>query len=487
MKRELIIGKYTLESLTNGMYASPLDMYREYVQNAVDSLDEAFANGIELPDKLSIDITIDAENRVITIRDNGVGVPAETASETLLDIGNSQKSRMTSRGFRGIGRLAGLSYCDKLTFRTSVKGEEVASVIEFDAKYLKELLFPGSNDGVSVADVIEKIVTVRTKKETANRRYFEVRLDGAWSEAGLIDPETVETYLIQHAPLRFSEKFKWGRTAVEKMRLAGYTIPQYRISLNGKDMYKPYEDSFISDRVKRNEDLIRDVKVEAFYRKEKLSAVLWYAETNFFGTIIDNTIKGLRIRQGNILIGDKGSCSSLFKEERFNGWMIGELHVLDPEIIVNSRRDGFEKNSAYFELLSNLRDWAFEVSKEIRHLSYERSLSGAKKVVVEAEQIDDIADENDLYSEDLSYAEDYSESAALDQAESEELAETDFISKLGQLLNQKKAQTKYTALNINSRLTGEQRKVLERVFDLIMQEYDRESAESFVNTISSKF
>ena len=79
MKRELIIGKYTLESLTNGMYASPLDMYREYVQNAVDSLDEAFANGIELPDKLSIDITIDAENRVITIRDNGVGVPAETA------------------------------------------------------------------------------------------------------------------------------------------------------------------------------------------------------------------------------------------------------------------------------------------------------------------------------------------------------------------------------------------------------------------------
>ena len=318
MKRELIIGKYTLESLTNGMYASPLDMYREYVQNAVDSLDEAFANGIELPDKLSIDITIDAENRVITIRDNGVGVPAETASETLLDIGNSQKSRMTSRGFRGIGRLAGLSYCDKLTFRTSVKGEEVASVIEFDAKYLKELLFPGSNDGVSVADVIEKIVTVRTKKETANRRYFEVRLDGAWSEAGLIDPETVETYLIQHAPLRFSEKFKWGRTAVEKMRLAGYTIPQYRISLNGKDLYKPYEDSFISDRVKRNEDLIRDVKVEAFYRKEKLSAVLWYAETNFFGTIIDNTIKGLRIRQGNILIGDKGSCSSLFKEERLS-------------------------------------------------------------------------------------------------------------------------------------------------------------------------
>ena len=108
-------------------------------------------------------------------------------------------------------------------------------------------------------------------------------------------------------------------------------------------------------------------------------------------------------------------------------------------------------------------------------------------MIAEAEQLDDIADENALYSEDLMYAEDYGESAAIDQDESAELAETDFISKLGLLLNQKKAQTKYTALNINSKLTVEQRKVLERVFDLITQEYDHDVAEQFVNTIATKF
>ena len=487
MKRELIIGKYTLESLTNGMYASPLDMYREYIQNSVDSCDDAVEAGIEIVDKLAIDITIDEVTKSVIIRDNGCGVRAEDAVGTLLDIGNSQKSRVTSRGFRGIGRLAGLSYCERLTFRTSYQGEELATIIEFDASLLKELLLPGKHESVSVEDVIKKIVSVRTEKETAKRRYFQVELDGVWEEAGLVDPDTVEDYLLQHAPLLFSKEFKWGRTITEKMRLSGYKIPQYRIRLNGETLYKPYRDTLISDRVKKQFDLIRDIKVETFYRKDKLSAILWYAETSFYGTIIDNTIKGLRIRQGNILIGGKGSCSSLFKEERFNGWMIGELHVVDPEIIVNSRRDGFEKNSAYYELLANLKDWAFEVSKEIRHLSYERSLSSPKKVVMEAEQLDDIADENDLYSEDLAYAEDYGESTAINQDESAELAETDFISKLGLLLNQKKAQTKYTALNINSKLTIEQRRVLERVFDLITQEYDHDVAEMFVNTIATKF
>ena len=487
MKRELIIGKYTLESLTNGKYASPLDMYREYIQNSVDSCDDAVGAGIEIADKLVIDIVIDQAKKCITIKDNGCGVPASDAVGTLLDIGNSQKNRVTSRGFRGIGRLAGLSYCEKLTFKTSYQDEEIATVIEFDAALLKELLLPGKHESVSVEDVIKKIVTVRAEKESAKRRYFQVELNGVWEEAGLIDPEAVADYLLQHAPLQFSKEFKWGRTITEKMRLSGYDIPQYRIRLNGETLYKPYRDTLISDRVKKQFDLIRDIKVEPFYRKDKLSAILWYAETSFYGTIIDNTIKGLRIRQGNILIGGKGSCSSLFKEERFNGWMLGELHVVDPEIIVNSRRDGFEKNSAYYELLANLKDWAFEVSKEIRHLSYERSLSLHKKAVAEAEYLDDIADENDLYSEDLAYAEDYGESSIIGLDESSELAETDYISKLGMLLNQKKAQTKYTALNINPKFTLEQRKVLERVFDLVTREFDQDVAELFVRTIVTKF
>lgn len=36
------IGKYTLESLTIGMYSDSKIIYREYIQNSVDSLEEAY-------------------------------------------------------------------------------------------------------------------------------------------------------------------------------------------------------------------------------------------------------------------------------------------------------------------------------------------------------------------------------------------------------------------------------------------------------------
>ena len=54
MNHELVIGKYTLESLTNGLYASPLDLYREYIQNAADSIDVAIAERLERPECFEI-------------------------------------------------------------------------------------------------------------------------------------------------------------------------------------------------------------------------------------------------------------------------------------------------------------------------------------------------------------------------------------------------------------------------------------------------
>ena len=103
MNRDIVVGKYTLETLTNGMYSNPLDLYREYIQNAVDSIDEKIKKVEDTVEHYKIDIQIEPLSGTISIRDNGEGIAFNIAEKSLVDIGNSDKDKKKSRGFRGIG------------------------------------------------------------------------------------------------------------------------------------------------------------------------------------------------------------------------------------------------------------------------------------------------------------------------------------------------------------------------------------------------
>lgn len=488
MTHSFVVGKYTLESLTNGMYSSPMDLYREYIQNAVDSIDDAVRSGLIEKAASRIDISVDTTTSTISIRDNGCGIGVASAARLLVDIGNSKKSRTTSRGFRGIGRLAGLGYCDSLSFVTSAAGEAEKSVITFDAKHLKQLLIPGTNDDDSIYDVIDTVVSKQALPEKANAHYFEVVLSGVSLQNELTTHDALKDYLTQNIPLPFHPEFHWGRTILSKVEISGYKVPEYNVFLHfnarTEQLFKPYRDIIVSDRVKKLDDNIHDIQLKVLGPKDAPLAILWYASTNFYGTIIDTTIKGLRIRQGNILIGNNTTCAQFFKEERFNGWVIGEIHILHDGLIANSRRDNFEQNEPYFQLSEEIRECAAIITKELRKLSYDRSLSSEKKAVVEATIADDV---NGLAVEDMNFACDSDEFTLMHKSDGDLEAEADFVDKLSLILGQKSRQTKYTAININDKLTVEQRRVLERVFDVICQEYNEGESQAFINTIASKF
>lgn len=488
MTHSFVVGKYTLESLTNGMYSSPMDLYREYIQNAVDSIDDAVRSGLIEKAASRIDISIDTTASTISIRDNGCGIGIANAVRLLVDIGNSKKSRATSRGFRGIGRLAGLGYCDSLSFVTSVAGEAEKSVITFDAKHLKQLLIPGTNDDDSIYNVIDTVVSKRTFPEKANSHYFEVVLSGVSLQNGLTTYDVLKDYLTQNVPLPFHPDFHWGRTILSKIEINGYKVPEYNMFLHynahTEQLFKPYRDIIVSDRVKKLDDNIHDIQLKVLGPKDAPLAILWYASTNFYGTIIDTTIKGLRIRQGNILIGNSTTCAQFFKEERFNGWVIGEIHILHDGLIANSRRDNFEQNEPYFWLADEIRECAAVITKELRRLSYDRSLSSEKKAVIEASIADDT---NGLAVVNMDYASETDEFTLMHMSDGDLEAEADFANIFSVLLSQKKHQTKYTAININSKLTIEQRRVLERVFDVICSKYNENEAKQFIETIISEF
>ena len=90
MNNNIVIGKHTLESLTSGMYSDPYVVFREYIQNAADSIDDAYKANVLAKGNDRINISVSPLERLIVIEDNGLGIPSDKAEKTLVSIGNSQ-------------------------------------------------------------------------------------------------------------------------------------------------------------------------------------------------------------------------------------------------------------------------------------------------------------------------------------------------------------------------------------------------------------
>jgi molecular chaperone HtpG len=225
---EITIGKFTLETLTSGMYERPKDIYREFIQNAVDAIDSAVAESIVKAEKTQIEIGIDKGGRTIRVSDNGSGIGVDNAGKYLLDIGHSPKRFTNARGFRGIGRLAGLAYCHSLIFETSAVGEDKRTIVEFDAHTLCERMLDENVD-VDLLALITEVVTVKVEQEVRTKHYFNVVMTGVEDTDGILDADKVQEYLEQVAPVDFDRDFGWGKIIKSKLRVFGFMPSSYNI------------------------------------------------------------------------------------------------------------------------------------------------------------------------------------------------------------------------------------------------------------------
>lgn len=92
--KKLIIGKHILDSLSIGMYNNPLMLFREYIQNSVDAIDQPTKKRKHKTNDSRVEIIIDGKTRSITIQDNAIGITAKNALSTLHDIGKSSKKQI---------------------------------------------------------------------------------------------------------------------------------------------------------------------------------------------------------------------------------------------------------------------------------------------------------------------------------------------------------------------------------------------------------
>src|SRR2546421_5706590 len=171
---QIVIGKDILELLSTSMYVDPMTIYREYVQNAADSIDEARDQGMHGPTESGrVDISIDQTARSVRIRDNGTGVPWPQFAARLSNLGASRKRGTAARGFRGVGRLAGLGYCQELIFRSRVDGEKRVSELTWDCRGLRAALRSAEKDS-GIGALVQSIVSAsRFESDEYPGRFFE--------------------------------------------------------------------------------------------------------------------------------------------------------------------------------------------------------------------------------------------------------------------------------------------------------------------------
>lgn len=375
------VRKKILSMLMFQLYSDERTIYREYVQNALDSINKAIDTRVldQAKDGV-VNIDIDVKHKVIKIKDNGAGIESANAVRTLLDISPSNKDGVSQAGMYGIGRLVGGGYCHELIFRTSARGEAIGTQIIFDVDKIWQMVEKDEEDYLATYVINECTIRESIPAEESDH-YFEVELKGVKDDAApsLLDAETIINYLREVAPVEYKSEFKntlmYKSTAdnpefkelhegLEKVQvLVGETRiqKQYGLSIRG---------------TKDNINNLEYFKIED--RKYGLLGWGWYALTKYTIQIPkDDKLAGIRLRAHNIQIGDANllSGTNYWKEDRSNSYFYGEFFVTHPHIRPNGARDGLvptpESRSlenglrTYFENLKTLYTKANEAKKSI--------------------------------------------------------------------------------------------------------------------------
>ena len=360
-KFQTVIGKDVIESLTLGMYEDSRFIYREYIQNSADQIDKAYREGLLAKDQGEIHITIDNEQRTIVIEDNATGISKDQVQPILQNIAQSTKQRGVDKGFRGIGRLGGLAYCDKLVFETSAKGEDVKTILTWDAALLKNII-NNRKEKEEAASVIEKVTSIHTQKEDIDKHYFNVILNGVTNDE-LLDKAGIEDYLSMVAPLPFSTKFIFRSKIYDELKRENVQLDEYKIYLNSDQLFKGYS-TYIYDGENSNKRKIDEVIDIVFFKhKDEQQGLIywgWYGVSTFNRQLRSvNKARGFRLRKSNIQIGDEYTLLKLHRDNRFNFYFFGEVHGFHPDLIPNSRRDYFIENDVCVEFEEQLRKYFY--------------------------------------------------------------------------------------------------------------------------------
>lgn len=375
IEKKPIIGRQLFDIVTSGMYDNPLMIYREYIQNSVDSIDLAIERGLLSPESAQISISLNGHDRSIVIEDNGLGLNIDTAHGILTNLGCSPKEGSNQRGFRGIGRLGGLAYCDELLFETRSVGDDLVSVVRWNRKEF-DAIATDSQKNTTLSEMIQAVASldfVEASEDTPGH-FFRVTLCNVhrFHSDMLMNLKPVYDYLAHSAPVPYNKQVFSHAEEIENYLSEIIDFRCYQIQINGRQVFRPYADEI--KLTVNSSDFIQSIEYFQFKgANSEIIALGWYANTQFLATLPTAlNVKGIRVRQGNIEVGGEHFLDDKYSEPRFSGWQIGEIHILNGSLKPNARRDGFEHTPNFEKFLEQAHALGRHLSSVCRRSSNSR-------------------------------------------------------------------------------------------------------------------
>lgn len=379
-----LVGKDLLEQLMFSLYPDAETIYREYLQNACDSINEAAELGIIEKKDGHVSINIDKFHHTITIEDNGTGIKADEAEMTLKYIAHSKKKKESAAGFYGIGRLVGGGYCKQLSFYTSAQGENVGSKMVFDMDQIREILEDDEDDS-SASEVIHKVTTFRNDiAEEPQKHYFKVVLKDILPDYHdvLLDEDKINAYLMQVAPIPYEASFfnnliKPNITKDDSKYLNYYNqLNAVKVSINNiVGLEKPYETKFKGTEheypdedgsIRKDNAPINEIRFFTIADPQLGDLAWgWYAYTPA-GTQIkavdpytqENVLtRSIRLRCHNIQVGDENVLNKYFKQARSHVYFNGEVFIINQDIKPTADRSDIAPTSVAKKFQAKLEEF----------------------------------------------------------------------------------------------------------------------------------
>lgn len=338
------IGKDQMRQYMGGLYENAMVVYREYLQNSCDAVEQALNEGL-IPNRrhANIAVTIDTYNKSISIEDVGIGIAQNNIGPYLVSVASSQKFGKDLVGRHGIGRLNGANYCDQIVYETSYTGEAIKTTLVWDVKRAREICDDDNLDW-TVEQIIDEVTNqVTYSQEDTDKHYCKVTLVNVNNDQ-LLDVEAVKAYIEQIVSVDYSTEFK------ELVRTPCLSKPEnaefkqrfdclwvYQVTVNNVPIQKTYASEY-EDKVLGSMQLfvLRDDKSQ-----EELGWG-WYALNRRAEQFNGVPFSFIRARHHNFQIGREDLLNSYHKNTTAANYVVGELHITHPKIHPTGTRDGIE-------------------------------------------------------------------------------------------------------------------------------------------------